>query len=85
MVEELIREENLSDFYRSSRSRDVVYVAHRCANSHGRVLELLEYGVGQQSFIVIPEGHGCRGWSDCVEQRKRTRWWLMAEDRTLTR
>jgi hypothetical protein len=69
MVEEYIREENLSDFYKLFRYGDVVYIAHRHANSHGRFLELLEYGAGgQQSFIVILEGHEGRGWGDCVEQ-----------------
>jgi collagenase-like PrtC family protease len=35
-VEESIREENLSDFYKLFRYGDVVYIAHRRANSHGR-------------------------------------------------
>jgi hypothetical protein len=52
-VEELIRGENLSDFYRSFRSGDLADIAHRRANRYGRFLELLEYGVGGlRSFIL---------------------------------
>jgi hypothetical protein len=59
-------------FYSLFRSGDVVYIAHRHANSHGRFLELSEYGVrARRSFIVILEGHEGRGWSDCVEQMRK--------------
>lgn len=69
---ELIRGENLSDFYRSFRSSDVTYIAHMLANKHGGFLELSEYGVGGwQSFIVILKGREGRGWGACVEQMRK--------------
>lgn len=41
-------------------------VAQRQANSHGRFLELSEYGgEGRRSFIIISEGDGS-GWGNCV-------------------
>jgi hypothetical protein len=49
-------------FYRTFRFGDLVYIAQRCANSDGRILELSKYGLGgQQSFIAILEGRDGRG------------------------
>jgi hypothetical protein len=63
-VEELIRETELKEFYRSG---SIVYVAQRRTN--GRVLELSEYGVGgRRSSIVTSEGNEERGWTGCAVQ-----------------
>lgn len=57
----------MKDFYWSIRHGNTIYVAHRRLNSHGRYLELSEYGGGgESSFIVIPEANEGRGWVECV-------------------
>ena len=33
-----------------------MHVAHQRVNSHGRFLEVMEYGAGGRNFIIIPEG-----------------------------
>jgi hypothetical protein len=66
IVEELIRETELKEFYRSG---SIVYGAQRRANGNGRVFELLEYGVGgRRSSIVTLEGNEERGWTGCAVQ-----------------
>lgn len=47
-VEEFIRGVNLRDFFGTFRVGNIEHVAQRRVNSHGRFLELLEYGAGGQ-------------------------------------
>jgi hypothetical protein len=72
-VEELIRREKLREFYRTLGVGSIVYVVQKCADSHGRFLELSEYCVGEwRSFIIIPEGQEGRGWwGNCVLQMRK--------------
>lgn len=44
-VEELIRGTKLREFNRLVRCGSTIYVALRCANDHGRFLELSKYGL----------------------------------------
>lgn len=56
-MEELIRGDQKWDFCRTFRAGNTVHVPQWRVNSHGRFMEILEYGSGGQwSFAIIPEG-----------------------------
>jgi len=67
MVEEMLKGENLREFYWTLRVGSRAYIALRYVNSNGRYLALVEYGKGGWwGFIVVPEGWEDRGWSKLV-------------------
>jgi hypothetical protein len=70
-VAELIRDHK-RDFCRTFRMGNTVHVAQWRVNSHGRFLEVSEYGAeGWQSFIIILEGRARSVWGSCgVQMRK---------------
>jgi hypothetical protein len=49
-VEELIRGDPLREFGKTLRVGSIAYVVQRCANSHGRFLELSEYGYRREAY-----------------------------------
>jgi hypothetical protein len=69
IAEDLIRGENLREFYRTLRVGSTAYIVQRRANSHERFLEVSEYRTGGlRSFIIIPEGREGNGPGNCVVQ-----------------
>jgi hypothetical protein len=63
-VEELIRGDEIRDFCWTFRMGDSVHIAHRRVNSHGRFLEVVEYGVGEGgvSSLFLKVENGMGGW-----------------------
>jgi hypothetical protein len=55
-------------------------------NSHGRFLEVLEYGAGGwRSFIIISEGQERRGWRSCIVQMRKVVHYFEKKDSTGSR
>lgn len=71
-VEELIRGDHKRDFCRTFRMGNTVHVAQWRVNSHGRFLEVSEYGAkGWQSFFIILEGRARSVWVSCGAQMRK--------------
>jgi len=63
-MEDVIQEEGMKDFKRTSRVGVTAFLAQWCSNKHGHYLALAEYdGLGRKGFIVVQEGKGGKGWS----------------------
>lgn len=60
---------------------NTVHVAQWRVNSHGRFLEISEYGArGRQSFPIILEDRERTGWVSCCIQMRKVANYLEKED-----